>query len=46
MTQPEEIVERYTDKEGTEWVRVWRPTLPGMQQLVWERLQNNPEARA
>lgn len=46
MTQPAEIVERYTDKEGAEWVRVWRQTLPGMEQLVWERLQANPEPTA
>lgn len=32
----DQIVERYTETDGTKWIRVWRLERPGMLHLIWE----------
>ena len=30
-----EIIDSYTEKNGTKWIRIWKRIKPGIEQLVW-----------
>jgi len=37
--QAGDVVERYVDADGGQWVRIWVVEIPGLLHLVWQKVK-------